>query len=129
MSGTMFVADAASEPDGNVSGSDKPTFTVACAERAHTGNARVAAPPSPSVLCAVGGPAASQARGGRQAEPMGGASQVKRSQLSTTHCIQRAAHTERSSMEIFDYDNVLLLPRQCRVQSRSECDTSVEFGG
>lgn len=32
-------------------------------------------------------------------------------------------------MEIFDYDNVLLLPRQCRVQSRSECDTSVEFGG
>ena len=32
-------------------------------------------------------------------------------------------------MEIFDYDNVLLLPRQCRVESRSECDPSVEFGG
>ena len=32
-------------------------------------------------------------------------------------------------MEIFDYDNVLLLPRKCRVQSRSECDSSVELGG
>jgi GMP reductase len=32
-------------------------------------------------------------------------------------------------MEIFDYDNVLLLPRKCRVESRSECDPSVEFGG
>jgi GMP reductase len=32
-------------------------------------------------------------------------------------------------MEIFDYDNVLLLPRKCRVDSRSECDPSVEFGG
>ncbi len=32
-------------------------------------------------------------------------------------------------MEIFDYENVLLLPRKCRVQSRSECDSSVEFGG
>jgi len=31
-------------------------------------------------------------------------------------------------MEIFDYDNILLLPRKCRVQSRSECDASVEFG-
>jgi GMP reductase len=31
-------------------------------------------------------------------------------------------------MEIFDYDNVLLLPRKCRVESRSECDPSVEFG-
>ncbi|MEO8296752.1 MAG: GMP reductase, partial [Burkholderiales bacterium] len=31
-------------------------------------------------------------------------------------------------MDIFDYDNVLLLPRQCRVASRSECDTSVAFG-
>ena len=31
-------------------------------------------------------------------------------------------------MEIFDYDNILLLPRQCRVESRSECDTQVEFG-
>jgi GMP reductase len=32
-------------------------------------------------------------------------------------------------MEIFDYDKVLLLPRKCRVQSRAECDPSVEFGG
>ncbi len=32
-------------------------------------------------------------------------------------------------MQIFDYDNILLLPRRCRVQSRSECDPSVEFGG
>jgi GMP reductase len=32
-------------------------------------------------------------------------------------------------MEIFDYDNVLLLPRKCRVQSRSECDASVTLGG
>lgn len=31
-------------------------------------------------------------------------------------------------MEIFDYDNVLLLPRKCRVQSRSECDASMQFG-
>lgn len=31
-------------------------------------------------------------------------------------------------MEIFDYDKVLLLPRKCRVQSRAECDPSVEFG-
>ncbi len=32
-------------------------------------------------------------------------------------------------MEIFDYDNVLLLPRKCLVESRSECDASVELGG
>ena len=32
-------------------------------------------------------------------------------------------------MEIFDYDNILLLPRKCRVDSRGECDTSIEFGG
>ncbi len=32
-------------------------------------------------------------------------------------------------MEIFDYDNVLLLPRKCRVESRSECDASVELAG
>ena len=32
-------------------------------------------------------------------------------------------------MEIFDYDNVLLLPRKCRVDSRSECDTGIELGG
>jgi GMP reductase len=31
-------------------------------------------------------------------------------------------------MDIFDYDNVLLLPRKCRVDSRAECDASVEFG-
>ena len=32
-------------------------------------------------------------------------------------------------MDIFDYDNILLLPRKCRVQSRAECDTSVMLGG
>ena len=32
-------------------------------------------------------------------------------------------------MEIFDYDKVLLLPRKCRVQSRSECDPGIDFGG
>ena len=32
-------------------------------------------------------------------------------------------------MEIFDYDNILLLPRKCRVDSRSECDASVTLGG
>jgi GMP reductase len=32
-------------------------------------------------------------------------------------------------MEIFDYENILLLPRKCRVSSRSECDASVELGG
>ena len=32
-------------------------------------------------------------------------------------------------MEIFDYDQILLLPRKCRVQSRSECDASAMFGG
>ena len=31
-------------------------------------------------------------------------------------------------MEIFDYDNILLLPRKCRVSSRAECDTTIEFG-
>jgi GMP reductase len=31
-------------------------------------------------------------------------------------------------VEIFDYDNILLLPRKCRVQSRSKCDTSVTLG-
>ncbi|MBC7604334.1 MAG: IMP dehydrogenase, partial [Ramlibacter sp.] len=31
-------------------------------------------------------------------------------------------------MEIFDYDNVLLLPRKCRVDSRSECDAGIELG-
>ena len=32
-------------------------------------------------------------------------------------------------MEIFDYENILLLPRRCAVTSRRECDPSVEFGG
>ena len=32
-------------------------------------------------------------------------------------------------MEIFDYDNILLLPRKCRVDSRSDCDTGIDFGG
>ena len=32
-------------------------------------------------------------------------------------------------MDIFAYDNILLLPRKCRVESRSECDASVELGG
>ena len=32
-------------------------------------------------------------------------------------------------MEIFDYDNILLLPRKCRVDSRSECDASAALGG
>lgn len=32
-------------------------------------------------------------------------------------------------MQIFDYDNVLLLPRRCVVSSRSECDTGIDFGG
>src|SRR6476469_8181173 len=36
---------------------------------------------------------------------------------------------EPDPMEIFDYDKVLLLPRKCRVESRSECDASVELGG
>ena len=31
-------------------------------------------------------------------------------------------------MEIFDYDNILLLPRKCRVESRAECDTGVTLG-
>jgi GMP reductase len=31
-------------------------------------------------------------------------------------------------MEIFDYDNILLLPRKCRVESRAECDTGIHFG-
>ncbi len=32
-------------------------------------------------------------------------------------------------MDIFDYDNILLLPRKCRVESRAECDPSTELGG
>jgi hypothetical protein len=34
---------------------------------------------------------------------------------------------ELGTMEIFDYDNILLLPRKCRVESRSECDASVDL--
>lgn len=32
-------------------------------------------------------------------------------------------------MEIFDYENILLLPRKCRVESRSQCNTNMELGG
>ncbi len=32
-------------------------------------------------------------------------------------------------MEIFDYENILLLPRKCRVESRSDCYASVELAG
>lgn len=32
-------------------------------------------------------------------------------------------------MEIFDYDNILLLPRKCRVESRSECDAGLNWEG
>ena len=31
-------------------------------------------------------------------------------------------------MEIFDYDQVMLIPRKCVVKSRKECDTSVKLG-
>ena len=31
-------------------------------------------------------------------------------------------------MEIFDYDNILLPPRKCRVESRAECDARVQLG-
>lgn len=32
-------------------------------------------------------------------------------------------------MKIFDYEDIQLIPNKCIVNSRSECDTSVEFGG
>lgn len=32
-------------------------------------------------------------------------------------------------MQIFDYDDILLLPRKCRVKSRSECDAGITLGG
>ncbi|MGX7199297.1 GMP reductase [Enterococcus nangangensis] len=32
-------------------------------------------------------------------------------------------------MKVFDYEDVQLIPNKCIVQSRSECDTSVELGG
>src|SRR5213076_2959826 len=50
-----------------------------------------------------------------------------RRHCSTPSLIQEAK--ANLSMDIFDYDNVLLLPRKCRVESRSECDTSAELGG
>lgn len=31
-------------------------------------------------------------------------------------------------MKIFDYEDVQLIPNKCIVKSRSECDTSVQFG-
>ncbi len=34
---------------------------------------------------------------------------------------------ESEPWKIFDYDNVLLLPRKCRVESRSECNASVNW--
>jgi GMP reductase len=43
------------------------------------------------------------------------------------HCLN-ARRFAILNMEIFDYDNILLLPRKCRVESRSACDTSVQFG-
>jgi GMP reductase len=44
--------------------------------------------------------------------------------------VKRSSRIARSvTMDIFDYDNILLLPRRCRVDSRSECDPSIEFGG
>ncbi|USS84647.1 GMP reductase [Fructilactobacillus myrtifloralis] len=32
-------------------------------------------------------------------------------------------------MEVFDYNDIQLIPNKCIVNSRSECDTTVEFGG
>lgn len=32
-------------------------------------------------------------------------------------------------MTVFDYEDIQLIPNKCIVKSRSECDTSVEFGG
>ena len=32
-------------------------------------------------------------------------------------------------MQKFDFENINLLPKLCVVNSRSECDTSVTFGG
>ncbi|ANZ57537.1 GMP reductase [Fructilactobacillus lindneri] len=32
-------------------------------------------------------------------------------------------------MEVFDYDDIQLIPNKCIVNSRSECNTEVEFGG
>lgn len=39
-------------------------------------------------------------------------------------------YTEVSTMEnVFDYEDIQLIPAKCIVNSRSECDTSVIFGG
>ena len=32
-------------------------------------------------------------------------------------------------MQIFDYEDIQLIPNKCIVDSRSECDTTIEFGG
>jgi len=45
------------------------------------------------------------------------------------HAAARSFRGQSTTMDIFDYDNVLLLPRKCRVNSRSECDPATEFGG
>ena len=44
-------------------------------------------------------------------------------------CHFRRTQRTWNSRENFDYDHVLLLPRKCRVESRSACDPSIEFGG
>lgn len=31
-------------------------------------------------------------------------------------------------MKIFDYEDIQLIPNKCIVESRSECDTSIQFG-
>jgi GMP reductase len=53
---------------------------------------------------------------------------TRRIHAAHTVGIKRASRKEPDPMEIFDYDNILLLPRKCRVESRSECDASVELG-
>lgn len=31
-------------------------------------------------------------------------------------------------MKIFDYEDIQLIPNKCIVESRSECDTTIQFG-
>lgn len=31
-------------------------------------------------------------------------------------------------MKVFDYEDIQLVPNKCIVKSRSECDTSIQFG-
>ena len=31
-------------------------------------------------------------------------------------------------MKIFDYEDIQLIPNKCIVESRSECDISIQFG-